>query len=378
MTTKILLVDDEKNVLDGFRRNLRRYKLTTALGPREGLEEIEKNGPFAVVVSDLQMPHMNGIEFLSKIEAVAPKTIRIMLTGQADVNVSIAAVNEGHVFRFLTKPCPPELLAATLNDALEQYRLIEAERELLEETLHGAVQVLTDVLALVDEGSQTFAAQVQATVTKMCNAVGLEGWQYELAAMLSQLGNLTLPGETTAKLNRGAPLTDHEKAMADQAPQVAFRLLERIPRLDVVAAIVRGQAEPPPFIPGDPTDIVAAGANLLHFAVRYHRLVASDRPDSEVRTVLENAADDEFRAALVAALFTTDEAAWEEAILPVRSLDVGMVLGQAVRANNGVLLLSEGQALNAALLERLRVFAGGVGVEEPLRVRYQTNRSVAA
>ena len=149
MTQRVLLVDDEQNVLDGFRRNLRKFDITTAIGPLEGLQEVETNGPFAVVVSDLQMPQMDGIEFLTKVEAMVPKTVRIMLTGQADMSVSIAAVNEGHVFRFLNKPCPPELLAATLNDAIEQYRLVEAERQLLEETLRGAVEVLTDVLGLV-------------------------------------------------------------------------------------------------------------------------------------------------------------------------------------------------------------------------------------
>lgn len=369
MTDRVLLVDDEQNVLEGFRRNLRRYTLTTALGPMEGLEQVKKNGPFAVVVSDLQMPDMDGITFLTEVEAHAPNTIRIMLTGQADLNVSIAAVNEGHVFRFLTKPCPPELLAATLNDALEQYRLVEAERQLLEETLHGAVEVLTDVLGLVDEASQSFATRVQATVTKMCAATGLEGWQYELAAMLSQLGNLILPPETTAKLNRGAPLTGPERAMADEAPGVAYRLLAHIPRLEEVAAIVRDQADPPPMPPGREVDVVAAGATMLNLAVRYQRLLASDRSEHEVRTLLENAATDDFRKAVVGALFEKEQTQWEEAVLPVRALQVGMVLSQVVRANNGVMLLSDGQVLSAALLERLRVFAEGVGVEEPIRVR---------
>ncbi len=368
MSDRVLLVDDEQNVLDGYRRNLRKYELTTAPGPQEGLDEVEKNGPFAVVVSDLQMPHMDGITFLTKVEEVAPDTIRVMLTGQADVNVSIAAVNEGHVFRFLTKPCPPEVLAATIDDALKQYRLIEAERQLLEETLHGAVEVLTDVLGLVDEASQSFATRVQATVTKMCAAAGLEGWQYGLAAMLSQVGNLILAPETTAKLNRGAPLTDTERAMAAEAPHVAYRLLAHIPRLEEVAAIVRNQAHPPPLAAGKPVDVVAAGATMVNMAVRYQRLLASDRSEQEIRTVLENAATDDFRRVIVAALFAEDQAVWEEAILPVRSLEVGMVLGQAVRANNGVLLLSEGQVLSAPLLERLKVFAAGVGVEEPIRV----------
>ena len=253
MTSRVLLVDDEKMVLDGFRRNLRAYDVTTAVGPEEGLRQITDNGPFAVVVTDLQMPGMDGITLLKRVESVAPTAVRIMLTGQADLSVSMAAVNEGKVFRFLTKPCPPDVLAPTLDAALEQYRLVEAERQLLEETLRGAVDVLTDVLGLVDAASQELATNVERTVTKLAEAVDVRGWQYGLAAMLSQLGNLTLPPDTAAKRNRGAPLSPPELAMAAEAPNVAYRLLARVPRLEDVAEMVRLQDAPPTHDPASTT-----------------------------------------------------------------------------------------------------------------------------
>lgn len=368
MNRRVLLVDDEQNVLDAFRRNLRKFDITTALGPIEGLEHIESGGPFAVVVSDLQMPHMDGIEFLTKVEALEPETIRIMLTGQADLNVSIAAVNEGHVFRFLTKPCPPDLLAATLDDALEQHRLIEAERSLLEDTLHGAVAMLTDILGFVDTSSQVFATLVEADVARLCETVGLDDWQFRLAAMLSQLGNMTLPPETVAKLNRGAPLTPSEAEMAKESPEVAYRLLRRIPRLEGVAEMVRLQSNPPDYVAGS-DDLVAAGANVLDVAVTYHRLNCSDREQREVQAIMEQAATSDFRRALVAELLELGTSVeYRSESLSVRELQAGMILDQIVRANNGTMLLAEGQTLTSALLERLRVFAHGVGVEQPIRV----------
>src|ERR1039458_7392095 len=108
---KILLVDDEPRVIEALQRSLRtEFNLQIAEGPENGLRALAHNGPFAVVVSDLRMPGMNGVQFLARVRASSPETIRVMLTGQADMNDAIAAINEGNIFRFLTKPCP----AATL------------------------------------------------------------------------------------------------------------------------------------------------------------------------------------------------------------------------------------------------------------------------
>ncbi len=101
----VLCVDDDAFILDGFRRQLRnKFNVYTAEGPREGLETVSKNGPFTVIVSDFQMPGMNGIEFLTRVRALAPDSVRVMLTGQADFATAIAAVNQGNIFRFLVKP----------------------------------------------------------------------------------------------------------------------------------------------------------------------------------------------------------------------------------------------------------------------------------
>ena len=94
MAEKILCVDDELNILLSLQRQLRkRFHLESALGPEKALATIERDGPYAVIVSDLQMPGMNGLELLAKVREMAPETVRIMLTGQADLATAIAAVN---------------------------------------------------------------------------------------------------------------------------------------------------------------------------------------------------------------------------------------------------------------------------------------------
>jgi len=121
--------------VQALQRALRsEFHIEIAGGSEAGLQVLTRDGPFAVVVSDLRMPVMDGVQFLSRVKAVSPDSIRVMLTGQADLNAAIAAVNEGNIFRFLTKPCPPATMSKVLEASLEQYRLVTAERELLQNT----------------------------------------------------------------------------------------------------------------------------------------------------------------------------------------------------------------------------------------------------
>ena len=145
MCTKILIVDDDKNFLDSLHRSLRqRYDIVTAGSPAEGLHALNSGETFAVVVSDLAMPGMDGIAFLTKAKEISPLSVRIMLTGHGDLDAAMSAVNNGNIFRFLTKPCPAESLQSALDAGLEQYRLVTAEKELLQKTLEG-VRLKEDV-----------------------------------------------------------------------------------------------------------------------------------------------------------------------------------------------------------------------------------------
>ena len=132
MNEKILCVDDEPNILEAYRRTLRkRFELDVACGGEEALQAIAQRGPYAVLVADMRMPGMNGVELLAKVRQIAPLTVRMMLTGNTDLQTAIDAVNQGHIFRFLTKPCSPEDFANALEAGLEQHRLLTAERQLL-------------------------------------------------------------------------------------------------------------------------------------------------------------------------------------------------------------------------------------------------------
>ncbi len=237
---RVLIVDDDSNILSGYQRSLRQtFEIATAQGGNVGLEIIRASAPFAVVVSDMRMPLMDGIEFLTAVKEQAPDTVRIMLTGNADLETAIEVVNKGNIFRFLTKPCPPEVLTTALKDAVRQHQLVLAERELLEKTLHGAIRVLTEILSVVDPRAFDRSQALRDLMVPLAKALKQDNaWELSLAAMLSQIGNVTIPPKVLTKLRSRLSLLASEQELLDRVPRVGRDWLARIPRLEKVAEIV--------------------------------------------------------------------------------------------------------------------------------------------
>jgi len=241
MDEKILLVDDDENILHGYHRVLRdEFNLDVALGGSQALQAIGKHGPYAVLVADMKMPGMSGLEVLAEAQARFPETVRIMLTGNADQKTAVDAVNEGRVFRFLTKPCPAGELALAIHAGIRQYRLERAEKEVLEQTLTGSVQVLSELLAAVDPATFSRCQVVRARCAAIGRILGCEdSWALEIAALLAPMGRITLPKEVLA----GDPSLPAIQAQLERVPEVGARLLEPIPRMGQVARIIRYQAK---------------------------------------------------------------------------------------------------------------------------------------
>jgi ActR/RegA family two-component response regulator len=138
MNERILFVDDDPDVLTSYTRALHKtFEIDTASGGEEGLKLIAERGPYAVVVADMVMPVMSGGEFLERVRDRAPETVRMVLTAYTDIHTAMSAVNQGHVFRFLTKPCQLDVMLAALHAGIDQYRQTVTKRERIElEPLH--------------------------------------------------------------------------------------------------------------------------------------------------------------------------------------------------------------------------------------------------
>lgn len=144
---KILFVDDEQSVLSGIERQLHdEYEVVTASSGPAGLKIIEERGPFAVVVSDMRMPEMDGAQFLASVRMKSPETERVLLTGHADIDAAIAAVNDGQIFRYLVKPCGREVLVEALEAGIERYKSHLADREMAMENQELKTIAMHDAL----------------------------------------------------------------------------------------------------------------------------------------------------------------------------------------------------------------------------------------
>ena len=154
MRNRVLFVDDDPKILAALRRQLRKkVEVETVASGREGLDTIRREGPFSVVVTDYCMPEMNGIEFLTEVRKVAPETVRMLLTGSADLNAAIQAVNQGNIFRFLTKPCSSESLIDALQSGLREYRHSHKERKFNKRTRRWLAQAMDIQQGLMPEAA---------------------------------------------------------------------------------------------------------------------------------------------------------------------------------------------------------------------------------
>jgi response regulator RpfG family c-di-GMP phosphodiesterase len=362
---RILIVDDEALVLEGLRRQLRaHFEVTAATQPRRALELVASNGQFDVVVSDLRMPGMDGIALLSAIRNLSPDTVRVLLTGYADLEASIAAVNEGNIFRFLNKPCPTEVLVGALEAAVNQHRLIIAERVLLEQTLRGSLKTLTDVLALVNPVAFGRAIRARKMIGELATLEKVsDPWQAEIAAMLAQIGWVTLPAETTRKLYYGAALEPGEQAIVDNLPTLTEQLLANIPRFEPVREILRyqdkhydGQGPPHNTVRGD---AIPWGARALK-AVLDFDVLESQGYSMQVALDTMRVRTGCYDPAVLKAMARLQGDRPRDATvikLPLPAVQPGMIFAEDVKTRSGVLLIARGQEVTASLVVRIKNLA---------------------
>ena len=372
---RILCVDDEPRILDGLKLTLRReYSVVTAPGGAEALAELERTPGFSVVISDMRMPAMDGAAFLARVCERWPESTRILLTGETGREAAASAVNDGQIFRFLTKPCPPDKLLAAVAAAVRQHELITAEKVLLHETLLGSIQALVDVLGLVNPVAFGRSRRIKRLSAELAAATGsAASWELEAAALLSQIGFVTLPAELVDKVYDGVKLSNDEAVLVGEAPKVAYQLLKRIPRLEPVVAILQGLRQPQAGQPQASAD----GATLLATVLEFEVLTARGESAAAAVAALRTRTD-RYPRALVDKLaeMTGASAAKEQLLeLPLRDVTEGMIILDEVRTELGTLLVARGCEVTPSFLGKARNFGPGLLAE---RVRVQLPGAKAA
>ena len=350
---RVLCVDDEQHVLSGVKLGLRKhFEVTTALSGTEALHALASQGPFEVVLSDMRMPQMSGAELLAHARQGWPDVTRVLLTGHSEFEAAVAAVNEGAVFRFLTKPCPRDVLVATLGEASRHHRLVTAERVLLQETLLGCVRAMSETLALTNPVAfgrgQRIAHLARSLSTRLGHA---DPWAVEAAALLSQLGYAAVPAAVQEKAYRNETLDDQERAMLTGTAKLTHQILSRIPRIETVVGILEDSGSPQA---ADPR------GQALRLARDVDTLTLQGLSATEAELLLRQREAAQHPPELLDALHRLLHA--EAAEITIREVDPfeleeGMVLRQDVLLADGGLLVPRGFVVSAGFIARLQNFA---------------------
>lgn len=358
----ILMVDDEANILSAYSRNLRnKYNVLTSSKPDEAIQLFRKQeNPIKVVVSDYKMPGIDGIQFLYLVKNVSPDTVRIMLTGYAELKTAIKAVNEGNIFRFLTKPCPVENLESAIDAGIDQYNLKAIEKDVLERTLKGIIKVLTDILTAVNPAYFGKALRLRNFSRNIAEVLEVERiWDVEIAALLSQIGIVTIPPEVLDKAFKGGGLSAREVNMINSIPMVGESLLKNIPRLEQIAAAIAFQdkrydgSDTP--LAGKTGDAIPLIGRILKVANDYDELIVNNASNPDALKTLTSRAgyyDPNILVALKSATMAEGKGYIMKSVA-LEDLKQGMVVAENIVDKDGKFLLGKGNEITNIILFRL-------------------------
>jgi response regulator RpfG family c-di-GMP phosphodiesterase len=375
---KILLVDDDSNLLQGLKRQLRkRFTVDTAENAVAGIDKIISSGPYSVVISDYKMPKVTGVSFLSEVQKITPESTRILLTGFADLEIAIKAVNEGQIFRLLTKPCPPEEFIKALKDGIRQYELVTAEKDLLEKTLKGSIKVLSELLSLIKPGVYGRVSRILPYVKSISRAMqDRNPWQTETAAMLSLLGFIVLPQAVIEKIENNRQLDADELAQFNQHAEWCAELISNIPRLENVAEIIKYQDK---LFDGSggPKDkikeaMIPLGARILRVVNDFDALEASGMEKSEALLAIKRRVGWYDQGVVNALeLVLGDEAKYRISAVTVADLRPGMVLAENINFSHGgkqIKVLGKGQVVSDVTIGYLKRYTRFAELQETFKV----------
>ena len=360
MNNKILCVDDEESILKGFQLNLRKdFELHLASNGVEGLEVFDREQGFALVLSDMRMPQMDGATMLSEIKKRDPEVVTVLLTGHTDFESAMSAVNEGSIFRMLSKPCPPEMLIQVLNDGLAQHDLIKSKRILLDQTLRGAVDALAQSLSTVKPLFFGRAQRVRRIANELAEMIKLEdAWRVDIASIFSQLAYISLPESVSEDVYYKKDLTSSVKEMVRKFPDDTQKLIEKIPGLEEVGEILEKLAIQHRFETEDGSGI-RKSASILRVALDFDYYEEQGHDRSLIVQTLKSRKeeyDPEITECLSQLLVVAEQKYRLEEIL-IRKLEIGMRLAQELRLSDGLLVASSGTDVDRQLLRVIRNYS---------------------
>jgi len=406
----LLFVDDEPNILSSLKRLFRPhgYRILTAPGGREGLAMMEKE-TVDLVVSDMRMPEMDGAAFLQQVASRWLDTVRILLTGYSDLASTIAAVNEGQIYRYISKPWEDNDILLTVKRALEQKRLEKERARLealtrkqnaqlkelnasLEDKVAARTSELQQAVSFLELAQQSLKESYCTTVEVFSNLVEMHehhgrGWNRRIAHQVSQVAELSgLEMEDAQNLHYAALLrnigkislsdqlvrkpfssmNDSEHKIFVQHPVVGGGVLIALEPLQGAANLIHHQHENfdgSGFPDGLKGEAIPLGSRILKVAGDYHDLqhgllLTTHFEPNQARDYLIDQRGRRYDPDVVAYFQVLGRLAETQDKIAERSvksngLQSGMVLSRDLMLNDEILLLSRGHCLNEAIIGRI-------------------------
>ncbi len=374
----ILIVDDEQRVLASITRTLLEEDFDAVRTAQNGLDalEIVRSTPnLALIISDHHMPGLSGIDFLVQARKITPYTTRILLSGAADLEMAVDAVNRGSIFRFLIKPCPTEILVGSVKDGVRQFQMLTGERDLMSKTLNGSIKLMVDLLSVFNPGVFNQASRLRILARTLASAMNLEeqSWEIELAALLSQIGAVALPKNVVEKWQNNEKLDQPDEEMIRSIPQMGKRLIKNIPRLDRIADAVGFQDLPYTgrIMPDIPTGIkIPLPARILKIIMDYDRFLQKSNNEVAAFQMLNQREKDYdpeilevFQNKVLKEISMRVNVQPGEKQIFVREVKIGMIVMRDVIDKQGLIVMPKGTAITEVLKMQLdnysRTFAIG-------------------
>lgn len=367
LTPAVLFVGDDALAVRAVERALALHcTVTTIRSGADAMHLLETGQQYVVLMADLASPGMSGIALLSALRHIAPDTARILFTDDAHLKDAVGAINDGAVFHLLLKPASEAAVVDAVQAGIRQHHHLVSERQLLRETLQGAVEALSEVLAIAQPAAYGRAIRLKRHVSDLAGALSIEPrWEVEVAALLSQLGCVTLSPELVDRWYHHRSLTPDEQDIIDRLPHTSTDLVAHIPRLETVREIIHRQYDPP-SAPGLP-----AGARLLAIARDFDVLIGAGERAEQALAHMERDAVRYDKRMLDAFRSLRSDKAPAADIRDMRLCDVrpGMIFATDVHSPRGVLLIARGQRVTPSLRERIaQVWSAAVACEINVRI----------
>ncbi len=353
MSNQVLFIDDDVSLLSTMKRNLGLdFTIHTAEGGEVALELVQQQGDFSVVVVDMQMPKMNGIQTIAMLREKMPNAVFLMLTGNQDLTTAIQAVNDGRVFRFLTKPCQVFEISAAIQAAQQQHNLIIAEKELLSGTFAGAINLMTDVIEM-QEDRHVDTGRMSEALVDLADRMSIEiGWEEKVAARIFLVGIAMLGPEDSVKFGALDPATAEHKAMFARICKKSASMLARLPRLGWIVDLLKHVPNAERYESG--CDRIDSGALLLRIVFYWNFLTNKGLCVEAATSVIENIMP-ELSSKMIQSMqcLHDNHDAHMLTKVAIGKLRPGMIPYENIENPRGGFAVAKGRVLTVAMVENL-------------------------